>query len=59
MEHGSIGRVVVTDISMPFTSMVMFILKLTLAAIPAMLILSIIGAAMGLVLVFLFPGLFS
>jgi hypothetical protein len=37
-------RVVVTDIKMPFTSMVVFLVKLAIAAIPAMIILSLIGA---------------
>ncbi len=36
-------KVVVTDISMPFGSMVLFIIKWSVAAIPALIILSIIG----------------
>jgi hypothetical protein len=37
-------EVTVVDIQMPFGSMVVFILKWTLAAIPAMIILGIIAA---------------
>ena len=37
-------EVTVVDVQMPFGSMVMFILKWTLAAIPAMIILGIIAA---------------
>jgi hypothetical protein len=37
-------EVVVTDIRMPFLSMVVFLVKLAVAAIPAMIILSVIGA---------------
>lgn len=35
-------RVVVTDIRMPFSSMVVFLIKWTLAAIPAMAILWVV-----------------
>jgi hypothetical protein len=38
-----VQRVSVSDVSMPFGSMVVFILKWTLASIPAMLILLLIG----------------
>ncbi len=37
-------RVVVTDIQMPFMSMVFFMVKWVIAAIPAMLILTITAA---------------
>lgn len=36
-------RVVVVDIKMPFTSMVTFMVKWAIAAIPAFIILSVIG----------------
>lgn len=36
-------RVVVTDINMPFMSMVIFMVKWVIASIPAFIILSIIG----------------
>jgi hypothetical protein len=37
------GRVVVTDIQMPFGSMIVFMVKWAIAAIPAMLILFLTG----------------
>jgi hypothetical protein len=37
-------RVVVTDIKMPFVSMVIFMVKAAIAAIPAVIILAFIGA---------------
>ena len=37
-------RVVVTDINMPFMSMVIFMVKWVIASIPAFIILSILGA---------------
>jgi len=42
MENGS--RVIVTDVSMPFGSIVVLMLKWALASIPALLILFMIGA---------------
>lgn len=36
-------RVVVTDIQMPFLSIVVFLVKLAIASIPAMIILGTIG----------------
>jgi len=42
MESGN--RVVITDVNMPFGSMVVFIIKWTLASIPAMIILMIVWA---------------
>ena len=36
-------RVVVTDVHMQFGSMVTFLVKLALAAVPALLILSVVG----------------
>ena len=38
------SQVVVTDIKMPFESMVIFLIKLAIAAIPASIIISIIFA---------------
>lgn len=51
MEHTAAGRteVTVVDVQMPFGSMVVFILKWTLAAIPAMLILFILGMIFAMV----------
>lgn len=48
--------VVVTDIRMPFTSMVVFLVKLAIAAIPAMIILSVIGALVTMLVGALFHG---
>ncbi len=42
-------RVVVTDVSMTFGSMIVFMIKWALASVPAMLILSIIGFLVGMV----------
>ncbi|MGF7161809.1 hypothetical protein FHS85_003450 [Rhodoligotrophos appendicifer] len=39
-------EVVVTDIKMPFWSMVRFLVKLAIASIPAMIILWLIGMAL-------------
>jgi len=39
-------KVSITDVDMPFGSMVVFILKWTLASIPAMIILVVLGAVM-------------
>lgn len=49
------NHVVITDIKMPFVSMVVFMVKAAIAAIPALIILSIIGA----VIAFVFGGLAS
>ena len=37
-------RVIVTDINMPFMSMVIFMVKWVIASIPAFIILSVLGA---------------
>lgn len=51
----SVQKVSVSDVSMPFGSMVVFILKWTLASIPAMLIIFLVA----LVVAGLFGGLFT
>ncbi len=38
------SEVVVTDIKMPFGSMVLFMVKLAIATIPAMIIISAVGS---------------
>jgi len=38
-------RVSIVDIRMPFWSMVVFLVKLSIASIPAFIILSVLGAA--------------
>lgn len=43
MEENRISEVNIVDIRMPFWSMVVFMVKATIAAIPAMIILSILG----------------
>jgi len=48
-------HVVVVDIRMRFTSMVIFLVKLAIASIPAAIILFLIGAALAAV----FGGFFS
>lgn len=44
MDDDKTQNVVVTDIQMPFMSMVVFMVKWVIAAIPAMLILTVLGA---------------
>jgi hypothetical protein len=51
------GRVVVTDVKMPFVSMVVFLVKLAIAAIPAMIILTVIGAVITALTGAIFHGL--
>jgi hypothetical protein len=51
MDENKIQNVVVTDIQMPFMSMVVFMVKWVIAAIPAMIILAMLGA--------LFTGIFG
>jgi hypothetical protein len=38
------NQVVITDVKMPFISMVVFMVKAAIAAIPAIIILAILGA---------------
>ena len=51
-----LSRVVVTDVEMPFGSMVTFMIKWALASIPAFLVLAAIGLVVGLILAALFGG---
>jgi len=53
---GNSQEIVVTDIKIPFLSMVVLMVKWALAAIPAFIILLIIGVAFSLVLAALFGG---
>ena len=55
MEQEHTNRIVVQDISMSFGSMVVFMIKWSIAAIPAIIILGIIGGVLGL----MFGGLFA
>lgn len=50
-------RVVVTDISMPFLSMMIFMIKWVIASIPAFIILSILGAIVTTILGALMRGM--
>ena len=44
MDVENTNRVVITDIKMPLFSMVIFMVKAAIAAIPAIIILAILGA---------------
>lgn len=55
MEPNYTHEVVVTDIRMPFFSMVIFMVKWAIAVIPAVIILAILGA----ILTTLFGGFFA
>ena len=55
METSSGSEVTIVDVKMPFMSMVVFKIKGALAAIPAIIVLSIIGAIIGA----MFAGLFG
>lgn len=50
-------EVTVVDVKMPFLSMVVFLIKLALAAIPAMMILSFIFMAMSMIFGGMFYGM--
>jgi hypothetical protein len=54
---GENRNVVVTDIKMPFGSMVIFLVKLALASIPALLIIYAVMFAFVLILALLFGGM--
>jgi len=54
-DHGD--RVTVVDIEMPFWSMVVFLVKLAIAAIPAMIILWVLGVFLTLLLGGIFGGI--
>jgi len=49
-------EVVVTDVKIPFWSMVVLMVKLAIAAIPAMIILIVIGSIASIVMAALFRG---
>ena len=52
-------EVTVVDIKMPFISMVVFLVKLSIAAIPAVIIVSIIFSLISALFGGLFAGLFN
>ena len=47
MENYAENKVTIVDVKMPFMSMVVFMVKATIAAIPAFIILAILGAIIG------------
>lgn len=53
METSTENQVTIVDIKMPFMSMVVFMVKAAIAAIPAVIILAILGAIIG----FVFAGI--
>jgi hypothetical protein len=55
----NIQEIVVTDIKIPFLSMVVLLVKWALAAIPAMIILIIIGMLLSMVVGAMFGGMFG
>jgi hypothetical protein len=52
-------EVVVTDIKIPFLSMVVLMVKWTLAAIPAIIVLIVIGSILSMMIGAFFGGMFS
>jgi len=44
MDSDDVAKVSIIDIKMPFLSMVVFLVKLSIAAIPAFIIMSIVGS---------------
>jgi len=57
MDDNNSGNVTIVDISMPFMSMVVFMVKAAIAAIPAVIILTILGMVVGGLLGGLFGGM--
>ncbi|ORU89519.1 MAG: hypothetical protein A6F71_00700 [Cycloclasticus sp. symbiont of Poecilosclerida sp. M] len=44
MDDNTVSKVSITDIKMPFSSMVVFLVKVAIASIPAFIILSVVGS---------------
>ena len=57
MENDSQNQVTIVDIQMPFMSMVVFMIKWVIASIPAVIILGIGFAILGVVFGGMFGGL--
>jgi len=55
----NVQEIVVTDVKIPFLSMVVLLVKWALAAIPAMIILIIIGMVLSMVVGAMFGGMFG
>ncbi len=56
MENNSNNQVTIVDIKMPFMSMVAFMIKAAIAAIPAFIIVSLIITGISIVLSTIFGG---
>jgi hypothetical protein len=56
---GTSNEVIVTDIKMPFLSMVVFMVKWVIASIPALIILTIILSVIGVIFGGVITGLFG
>jgi cell division septal protein FtsQ len=56
MDNNSNNQVTIVDIKMPFMSMVIFMIKAAIAAIPAFLILSLLIMGISVLLSTLFGG---
>ncbi len=56
MENSSTNNVTIVDIKMPFMSMVVFMIKAAIAAIPAFLVLSFIITGISIMLSSIFGG---
>jgi len=57
IQHNEKQQVTIVDIKMPFMSMVIFLVKLAIASIPAFIILSFIFMILGMLFGGLFHGL--
>ncbi|MDH5357098.1 MAG: hypothetical protein OEW63_00535 [Gammaproteobacteria bacterium] len=58
MDNDNTTHVNIIDIKMPFWSMVIFMVKASIAAIPAFIILSFFGSVLFMLLGSLFNGMF-
>lgn len=56
MENPHAGEVTVVDIKMPFWSIVVFMVKASIAAIPAVIILTLVGSLVMTIIGSLFGG---
>ncbi|WP_029407839.1 hypothetical protein [Thiomicrorhabdus sp. Milos-T2] len=57
MENNSVNEVKITDIKMPFWSMVMFMVKVSIASIPAIIILWVIFTLLAAIFSGIFGGI--
>lgn len=56
-EEKTYARVVVTGVDIPFGSLVTLLIKISLASIPAAIILSLLGLVIAVLISFVFSGL--